>query len=117
MAQLRNDHALVAQSATVAPGLADAHDRIRNAERRISEIDDELATLAGDLVDETDVAAALSEFNAVWDCLAPREQARVFEPLVEQVAYDRRKGNISITFRPTGIKTLASELAKQEDAA
>ncbi len=121
VAQFRNDHALLAQlattAATMAPGLADAHDRIRNAERRMSEIDAELATLAGDLVDEVDVAAALADFDAVWECLAPREQARVIELLVEQVVYDGKVGNISITFRPTGIKTLASELAKQQEEA
>ena len=100
------------------PHLADVHDRIRNAERRTTQIDDELAILTGDLVADTEVTAALADFDAVWDCLAPREQARVIELLVERVAYDGDGGNISITFRPSGIKQLAGELAKRkEDAA
>jgi len=65
-------------------------------------------------VDDSEVAAALAEFDAVWDCLAPREQARVVEILVERVAYDGNAGNISITFRPSGIKTLAGELSRRE---
>ena len=80
-------------------------------------IDDELAALNGNLVDEAEVAAALADFDAVWDCLAPREQARVIELLVEQITYDGKDGNISITFRPTGIKTLAGEMAKQTEEA
>jgi site-specific DNA recombinase len=76
-----------------------------------------LASLDGDLVDETEVATALGDFDALWDCLAPREQARVIELLVERVSYDGDGGNISITFRPTGIKTLAGELAKRNEEA
>lgn len=97
--------------------MADAHDGIREAERRITEIDDELATLDGELVDEIEATAALADFNTLWDCLAPREQARVIELLVERVAYDGRAGKIAITFRPAGIKTLASELAERKDEA
>lgn len=87
------------------------------ANRGVTEIDDELATLDGELVDEAEVAAALTDFNALWDCLAPREQARVIDLLVERVAYDVRAGKIAITFRPAGIKTLARELAARKDEA
>src|SRR5688572_10613687 len=31
--------------------------------------------------------------------------------------YDSEGGNVSITFRPTGIKTLAGELAEQKEVA
>jgi site-specific DNA recombinase len=117
---LRDDHAelgrLAADSRPGDPRLADAHDRIRHAERRVTQIVDELATLADDLIEERDVAAALADFDAVWDCLAPREQSRVIELLVERVNYDGDGGNISITFRSSGIKALAGELAEMEAA-
>jgi hypothetical protein len=116
--RLRDDHAelgrLAAASHPGDPRLADAHDRIRDAERRVTEIDDELATLAGDLVDEAEVAAALADFDAVWDCLAPHEQARVIELLVERIAYDGDGGNISITFLPSGIKSLAADRRRRQ---
>jgi len=84
----------------------------------VTEIDNELATLDGDLVDEAEVTTALADFDAVWIGLAPREQARVVALLVERVAYDGNGGHLAITFRPTGIKTLASEMTKRkEDAA
>jgi site-specific DNA recombinase len=53
----------------------------------------------------------------VWDCLAPREQARVIELLVDRVTYDGVAGTISITFHPRGIKALASEMAEQREEA
>ena len=106
--RLRDDHAelgqLAASSRPGDPRLADANDRIRDAERRVTEIDDELATLDGDLIDEAEVAEALADFDALWDCLVSREQARILELLVERVAYDGEAGSISITFRPAGIK-------------
>ena len=88
-----------------------------NAERRVTQIDDELATLEGDLIDEREVAAALADFDALWECLVPREQARVIELLVERVAYDGQGGNVAITFRPSGIKALAGELAARKEEA
>jgi site-specific DNA recombinase len=121
VARLRDDHAEAGHlAATARPGdsrLLDAHERIRDAERRVTEIDDELATLEGKLIDKAEVAAALADFDALWDSLAPREQARVVELLVERVAYDGHAGNIAITFRPAGIKTLAGELASRKEEA
>jgi site-specific DNA recombinase len=116
--QLRSDHCELGALATAPAGdprVADVQDRIREAERRVTHVDDELAKLAGDLVDEADVEAALAEFDAVWDCLAPRERNRIIELLIEQVVYDGNSETISMTFRPTGIRAIAAE--QTEDAA
>jgi site-specific DNA recombinase len=118
--RLRNDHAELARLVAESPGdprLVEAHDRIRDAERRVTAIDEELVALDGTLVGEDEVATALADFDAVWDCLAPREQARVVELLIEQITYDGKDGNISITFRPTGIKILACELGQRKEEA
>ncbi len=120
--RLRDDHAVLGQLAASSrpgdPRLADANDRIRDAERRVTEVDDELATLDGQLIDEAEVAETLADFDALWDCLVSREQARILELLVERVAYEAEAGSISITFRPAGIKALACEMAqRKEDAA
>jgi len=96
--------------------LVEVQERIRHAERRLTEIDAELATLRGDLVDEQEVAAALAEFDGVWAALTPREQARVLELLIERVDHDGRAGHVTITFRPSGIKALAVELGEEEAA-
>jgi len=74
-----------------------------------------MAALERNEVDEGDLAAALSQFAPAWESLAPREQARVVQLLVERVAYDGRDGQIAVTFRPTGIKTLAGEWASREE--
>jgi site-specific DNA recombinase len=61
------------------------------------------------LVDKTELALALAAFHPLWKSLAPREQAGVIRLLLERVAYDAEKGTVAITFRPSGIRTLARE--------
>jgi site-specific DNA recombinase len=120
--RLRDDHALLGRLASTAPPgdprLADAHDRIREAERRVSEVDSDLATLQRNVLDDDEVAAALRDFDAVWDCLTSAEQVRVIELLVERVVYDGADESIAITFRPSGIRALGGQLAgRKEEAA
>jgi site-specific DNA recombinase len=91
--------------------LADLNERIRCAERRATELREELAAARRTSVAEHDVAFVLAHFDPVWESLSPREQARVIELLVERVQYDGTKGKLSITFHPVGIKTLAAEMA------
>jgi site-specific DNA recombinase len=93
--------------------LADLQERIRTAERRATEIREQVIALSRALVDEREVARALSVFDPVWDSLTPREQARIVQLLVERVDYDGAKGKVSITFRPSGIKTLAGDVASR----
>ncbi|MBI3865342.1 MAG: recombinase family protein [Planctomycetia bacterium] len=96
--------------------LADLQERIRLAERRSTEVENEVAGLRAQLVDEADVAQALAAFDPVWNELSLREQSRLLHLLIEQVDYDGRTGDISITFHPTGIKTLADELAEKQES-
>jgi site-specific DNA recombinase len=98
-------------SASAAVRLADLHERARAAERRAAEIEEEAAILARGQVTAEEVERALAAFDPVWEALAAREQARVVELLVERVDYDGANNEVSVTFCPTGIKTLADEIA------
>ncbi len=94
--------------------LADLQERIRGAERRATEVREQVLALSRDLVDQREVATAMSIFEPVWDALTPREQARVVQLLVERVDYDGATCKVTIVFHPSGIKTLADELASSE---
>ena len=108
--QFRDDNAKLQVAAATTndvervSSLADVHERIRSAERRLTEIDNELISLNGELVDDTEVGKALANFDQLWEALAPREQTRVLELLVERVEYDGATGKVSIIFHPSGIK-------------
>ena len=47
---------------------------------------------------ESDVAAALAQFDGVWDALLPRERSRVFELLVDRIDYGPEE-QVAIRFR------------------
>ncbi|MCI0333651.1 MAG: recombinase family protein, partial [Planctomycetes bacterium] len=97
--QLRDHHAKMQVAAAMTnhvervSSLADVQQCIRSAERRLTEIENELITLRGQLVDEGTITEVLADFDQLWDSLAPREQARVLELLIERVDYDGQHGN------------------------
>ena len=96
---------------------ADLLERIGLVQKRIDEIDEELATLRHAMIDENDVATGLADFNALWTSLSLREQARVIDLLIERVDYDGAEGTVSVTFRPSGIRVLTEGFAGEGDAA
>jgi site-specific DNA recombinase len=97
--------------------LAELQERIRTGDQRGSEINAQLLALEHELVTEDEVRTALSAFAPVWNALAPREQARVVQLLVERVDYDGANGTIAITFHPAGLKVLAVERTTKEQSA
>jgi len=96
--------------------LAELQTAMTAMDRRLAEIASELHVLNGDLVDEHAVAAALAEFDRVWEVLTPREQSQVIQLLVERVEYDGSKGTVTVTFQPTGIKSLNQQVRREEAA-
>ena len=92
--------------------------RIAHVTERLQVVRDELRRAAGDQFDPAGAAQSLAGFDAVWDTLTPRERSRIIELLVERVVYDGKTNRLEVSFRATGIKTLADELGIQrEDAA
>jgi len=94
--------------------LAELHDQIRHGERRLTELREEALGLQAAALHEDEVAAALREFDPVWEALSTREKSRVLELLLERVDYDGAEGTVAVTFRPTGIKMFQAEYLPQE---
>ena len=88
--------------------------------KRLGEVDEEIGTIAGRVdearhelvasrlhsLDEDDLKAALASFDPIWDELFPRERARMLSLLIERITYTRATGDVSITFRPSGVASL-----------
>src|SRR5690606_41449874 len=55
---------------------------------------------------DLDAQAAFADFDHLWKNLSPREQARLLKLLISSVDYDGQAGTISVTFRPTSIRSL-----------
>jgi site-specific DNA recombinase len=91
--------------------LADLQEQISNTEQQLTRIREEIIRLNQQTINEQELTTALSLFDPIWESLSPREQARVIHLLVERIGYDGEKGTVALTFRNTGIKTLAQELS------
>jgi site-specific DNA recombinase len=100
---------VVASGAPDPAPLAELNEQIRLTEQKVTEVREQALRLGRERVEPGDVAAALSAFDPLWEQLAPKEQARVIQLLVERVDYDGKAGTVSITFHPSGIKALAQE--------
>jgi site-specific DNA recombinase len=92
--------------------LADLQQRIGQVEGRVKRVRQQILEAQKGLLDEA--ADALALFDPVWAEMSPREQARVVALLVEEVVYDSTRGRVRIAFHPSGIKTLAEELADKQ---
>jgi site-specific DNA recombinase len=92
-------------------------ERISDADRRLCEVEDELAQIVAFEITEEHVAAAVGEFDAVWGSLAPKEQARILALMIDQIDHDGKTGNVAITFRPTGLKSLTVAKPELEESA
>ncbi|MBF0395736.1 MAG: recombinase family protein [Desulfobacterales bacterium] len=89
--------------------LADLQDAMRDIEAKINGIREELRAVKSNKLEAQDLKTAFGHFNDVWSLLSLREQARVIHLLIEKINYDGENQTVSITFRPSGIKTLAKE--------
>jgi site-specific DNA recombinase len=89
--------------------LAELQERIRTIELRLYDISAEKAALTRELVSEDELRTALGQFDLVWEALTPKERARILKLLIERVGYDGVENKVSITFRPSGIKIVATE--------
>jgi len=76
---------------------------------RLDEIELEFESLTAEQIDTPEVTPDLSNFHELWAQLLPKEQARLLALLIAQIDHDGRHGNVSITFHPTGIRTLMQE--------
>ena len=100
---------------SVGKRLRELEDTIRDLAAKSEEIRSELAAIETEAIDEEDLKKALADFDAVWSELTLKERARVVALLVEEVVYDSQTDEIAISFKSSGIKSLAQD-DKRESA-
>lgn len=91
--------------------VAEIDDALTQADERATEARQRLVDIQAEVIDEHELRAALASFDPVWDELFPRERARILALLIERVTYVRATGEVSITFRASGIKSLGRRSA------
>jgi site-specific DNA recombinase len=95
--------------------LADLQEKLAQVEKRAAGVREQIEAIRQQRLDEEQASEALRLFDPVWESLAPREQARVLQLLVERIDYDGARGKLAIRFHPTAIKALTDELNRQQE--
>jgi len=99
----------------VTARIAELHERLSVADQRLSDLESQIAELEDQTVTQAEARAVFADFDSLWESLIPREQARLLKLLISTVEYDGEAGTVSVTFRPTSIRSLINR--KLEDAA
>jgi site-specific DNA recombinase len=94
----------------VVSRLAQLQERVGQVEQRMTRLRGQREAVQQERLDEAEATRALAGLDPAWDTLTPDEQARVVQLLVSRVDYDGARGQVSITFHPLGLKTLAGDL-------
>ena len=87
--------------------LKDVDTAISNVQERVSTLRAEIDGLENHVIDEQDLRAALESFTPIWNELFPKERARILQLLVERIEFHGAKNEVTITFRPEGVRSLA----------
>ncbi|MGB0716813.1 MAG: recombinase family protein, partial [Phycisphaerae bacterium] len=92
-----------------AARLANLHEEMHKSTERQATMRDPIAQCRQEIITKSEVDAALAEFTQVWECLTPKEQARVMQLLIQRVDYDGANGKVAVTFHASGIRALGRQ--------
>jgi site-specific DNA recombinase len=83
-----------------------------SASQRVADLEEEVASVQAQKVDQRDLAAALREFDQLWAVMTHSERAEVLAALISRIDYHGAAGTIDITYRPNGFEAV---LARHKD--
>lgn len=86
--------------------VTDVQTRIRVSERRLLEVEEELAALKRKLPNRANIKDSLERFDDLWESMRPRERNELVELLIQSIEYDGVAGTVDIHFHAAGINTL-----------
>jgi hypothetical protein len=88
------------------------NEHIGQAERRLKDLSQELASLENQAIDEDDLRTTLPQFGQVWESLNSREQIRIIGTLIEGIAYNGETNRVRVSFHSTGIREMCRGAGK-----
>jgi len=89
-------------------------DEIREHQQEAAEINGQIARIRQRMLNPDELAGAIEAFDPLWETLPPGQKAKLVHLLIERVEYDGADETISLTFHPTGIRTLTAAQREEE---
>lgn len=99
----------------VTTAIAKLHDRIADADKRLTDLDKQIQECKKDQLTQEQVEAAFVNFDDFWETLSPREQASALRCVFERIEFDAVDSSLSMEFHSEVIQALAQD--RQEEAA
>jgi len=84
-------------------------DLIRERHIDIAGLNEKIAVLEQRMLEPDELAGAIESFDPLWESLPPAHKEKLIRLLIERVEYDGTDESISVTFHPTGIRTLTQQ--------
>lgn len=94
------------KKSTTTARIAELHDRVAQAERRLSELRIELDAAGDQEIGREEFDETMDGFDDLWESLSPREQSEVLHLLIEKVEYDAPNEKMSLQFHANGYSAL-----------
>ncbi|MEX0653922.1 MAG: recombinase family protein [Phycisphaeraceae bacterium] len=91
-------------------------DEIRERQQEAAEINARIAKVRQRMLEPDELAGAVEAFDPLWETLPPSHRAKLVHLLVERIEYDGQSESISLTFHPTGIRTLTEQHREESKA-
>lgn len=85
--------------------------QMAKTELKIRALTDTLEVLEAETLAAEDIRRDLHSFTPLWDALPPDDRARLVRLMVEKVLYNGATANVSMVFRPEGMRAMGRELA------
>jgi len=89
-------------------------DLIRERQEEIAGLNERIAVLEQRMLEPDELAGAIESFDPLWETLPPNQKAKLIHLLIERIEYDGETESISLTFHPTGIRTLTQQHQEAE---
>ncbi|MCC6581533.1 MAG: recombinase family protein [Phycisphaeraceae bacterium] len=93
--------------------LSSLQDQIRERQQEAAGINAAMTKLQRRMLNPDELTGAVEAFDPLWNTLPPTQRARLVQLLVERVEYDGANESISLTFHPTGIRTLTQQRCEE----
>ena len=84
-------------------------EQIRERHHEVADLNAEMTRVQRRMLEPDELAGAVEAFDPLWSTLPPSFRARLVQLLVERIEYDAESESISLTFHPTGIRTLTEQ--------
>jgi site-specific DNA recombinase len=82
---------------------------LRQRQHHIARINEKIVGIQQRMLEPDTLAGAVEALDPLWDSLSPTRRARLVHLLIDHIGYDGEDETISVTFHPTGIRSLTEQ--------